>query len=86
MRVKCPVCKGPPNKMWFSHLDTSKPRYKYAVFVVECWAGNLNIVSKYHYFQARVKLLRDVEVDQIQELEQEIEVLRNKLVELEAEN
>ena len=76
MNIKCPFCGGPANKMWFSHLEKNH-LHSYAVFVVECWSGDLYKTSKYDFFQARVKLPRKVKVDQVQELE-------NRILELEA--
>lgn len=76
MNIKCPFCGGPANRMWFSHLEKKHPHI-YAIFVVECWSGNLQKTSKHPLFQARIRLLRKVEVDQVQELE-------NRILELEA--
>jgi len=38
--------------MWFSHLEG-----KYAVFVVQCWSGDLHKKSKYHYFLTKIRLV-----------------------------
>ena len=73
MRIKCPICKGESNRQWFSHLDTSKPDETYAVFVVECWAGELRKLSKYHYFIAKIKIPVEIEIDQNQIQEEEKE-------------
>lgn len=78
MEIKCPFCKGVANKMWFSHLDTNKPPHVFAVFVVECWSGDLGKVSKYHFFQTRIKLLKETEIDQIKELEAKIERMQKE--------
>lgn len=50
-QIKCPVCGGPVNNMWFSHRVGS-----YAFFIVECWSGDLNKKSHHHLFEVQVKL------------------------------
>lgn len=54
--IKCPKCGGPVNKLWLSyHLK------EHAIFVAECWSGDLNKRSHYHLFLVSVKLAGKVE-------------------------
>ena len=85
MKIKCPYCGGPANTQWLSHLEKDDRGYTYAVFVVECWSGDLDIPSKYHYFKARIKLLRKTEIDQVSELENTIQTLESQLSEIDVE-
>lgn len=63
--------------------DLSKA--KYAVFVIECWSGDLNKVSKNHYYETRVKLAGTVELDQMKEQENQIKELEKIIEEKEKE-
>lgn len=63
--------------MWFSHLSRGR-----ATFVAECWSGDTNKASKYHYYLVEIKLPRKVEIDQIKLLEEEIELLKKEEVDV----
>lgn len=78
MKIKCPVCGGPSNQQWFSHLEKEQD-HTYAVFIVECWSGDLNTNSKYHYFLAKIRLIKENEIDQIKELEEKIRSIESQL-------
>ena len=56
--IKCPKCGGPVNKLWLSSVDHLK---NVAVFVAECWSGDLKKRSHYHIFLVSVKLAGKVE-------------------------
>ena len=85
-KIKCPMCEGPPNNMFFSHIEKSPDKKReFAVFVIECWSGDLTKKSIYHFFKARVKLPKTVEIDQIKIQEEEIEKLQTQIEELEDE-
>jgi len=49
--IKCPVCGGVPNNMWF---DSSFSTETMASFIVECWSGDLEKESERHLFRVKV--------------------------------
>ncbi len=49
--IKCPVCGGVPNIMWF---DSASSTETMASFIVECWSGDLGKESAHHLFRAKV--------------------------------
>jgi hypothetical protein len=55
-QIRCPICNGEVNKMWFSHRVG-----EYAFFIVECWSGDLHKKSYHHLFEAKVKLTKMTE-------------------------
>jgi len=85
-KMKCPVCGGVPNNMFFVGLET-KGKNKFAVFVIECWSGNTRVPSRYHYYEGKIRLAGLAELDQLKSLEQEIKaneiVIDRLLTELE---
>lgn len=78
--IVCPICGGPINKKWFVKIDAYKPDY--ALFVAECWSGDLHKESTRHYFEIRVKLPNPVEIDQMKVMEEKLEELRRRLAEI----
>lgn len=74
-RSRCPICNGPENNNYFSHIET-KGNTEYAVFIVECWSGNTQGKQAYHIYKKRVKLSHGVELDQLIELEKEFSEYR----------
>jgi len=49
--IKCPVCGGVPNNMWF---DSASSTETMASFIVECWSGDLEKESEHHIFRAKI--------------------------------
>lgn len=57
--VRCPICNGELNKVWFSHWEN-----EYAIFIGECWSGDLNTKSRYHLFRIAVCIETEVRLEQ----------------------
>jgi hypothetical protein len=53
--IKCPYCGNPINEMWFAGLKGNT-----AVFVAECWSGNIETaaMAPRHYFIIKMARLR----------------------------
>ncbi len=57
--IKCPICQGIVNEMWF---DSSSSTESMASFIVECWSGDTNTKSYHHLFRVKVFDLEVVEL------------------------
>lgn len=53
--VRCPKCNGEINRKWFSHLSGED-----AIFIAECWCGDLDKKSEPHIFTVNIKRLREI--------------------------
>ncbi len=49
--IKCPVCGGVVNDMWF---DSASSTETMASFIVECWSGDLQEESDHHIFRVKI--------------------------------
>ena len=58
--IKCPICGGTPNSMYF---DSASSTDTMASFICECWSGEVEEKSNYHFFRAKIFNLPVLEVD-----------------------
>ena len=75
--IRCPYCDGVVNNMWFSHLMGD-----YAIFIVECWSGDLKKRSHHHLFKATIKL-REVKENFEQRMNEIFEKMEKEIFALE---
>jgi hypothetical protein len=80
--VRCPICNGKINNMWLASIQRRKGK-EYAVFICECWSGDLNKKGNYHIFKIRVKLPEVLEIDQLKLAQETINQLEAQLQETE---
>lgn len=68
--IRCPKCNGVVNKMWLVGLSQN---IQYAIFIVECWSGELTKRSYHHIFKVRIPLLEGEPYNFDEKLAHEIE-------------
>lgn len=76
-KIRCPVCQGPINRSYFVEVQEIPKRGQYAVFVGECWSGDLDKKRATHIFKYRVKLPKPIEIDQLKQCVDELEKERD---------
>lgn len=81
-RPRCPVCKGPTNRMDFVRVEEDGRTMK-AVYIVECWSGNISDYGPYHRYLAKITLVGVNELDPLRVAEERIEQLEVTLEEAE---